>query len=298
MRRIVVVGVTGLLGALLVAGCTGTSTHSGSGGRAGAGVPTPANGAVKGDAAGSVSGPTTPTGDAAKGVAVASTDEIITADMTVQVSDVPRQANAARDIATNVGGDVPGDDRTAGKNPSATLTIKVPPARLAGVLDELSTLGTEQERQLSTQDVTTAVADVNSRVASAQLIIDDLKVLLKPGIPLDDILKIENELAPRRADLESLQAQQRALKRQTARATVTLHLVTKAAPVVVHHAHRGFLGGFARGWDAFTGTVVGALTVLGALAPFLVLALPIGPAWLAWRRWRRSAAPTPAPDPS
>ena len=51
----------------------------------------------------------------------------------------------------------------------------------------------------------------------------------------------------------------------------------------------GFLAGLAAGWDAFTGAMVVALTVLGAIVPFLLVLAPIAlVVWLIARRSRRT----------
>ena len=75
-------------------------------------------------------------------------------------------------------------------------------------------------------------------------------------------MSIEGQLAQREADLESLQAQQRALSAQTSFATITLSLVALTAPVAKPKpADRGgFVGGLADGWHAFTKALGWGLT--------------------------------------
>jgi hypothetical protein len=225
--------------------------------------------------------------------------KIFTATMSVAIkgaSNVALKANEAGDIVTGLGGEVDSDDRTAGKHAYATLRLLVPPDDLRSVLTQLSKLGRETSRSGSTRDVTTEVADVNSRVASAEQAITRLRTLYAKAAKVRDVISIESELNRREADLESLQAQQRALSRKTSMATITLQLTTANKPV--HHAaakHRGgFLGGLHRGWDAFRSAAGWLATALGAILPFLlvVLVLAIG-ARLLWPRTRR-----PAPAPS
>lgn len=220
---------------------------------------------------------------------------IRTADLTVEIahgSSVPAQANRAEQIATAAGGQVYADERTAGSNPTAALTLKVPGPSLVGVLDTLSALGKERSRQSSTRDVTTEVADVSSRVRSAQASIDRLRVLFGRAVKVGDVIELESELARREAELESLQAQQRTLASQTAMATVTLQLST--APAVADHKDRatgGFLGGLARGWQTFRSAAGGVATGIGAAVPFLVLVLLVGAAVVVVRRRSRTGAP-------
>jgi hypothetical protein len=194
---------------------------------------------------------------------------------------------------------VESDDRTSGRNASATLRLQVPPTALAGTLAALDKLGTETARQVSSTDVTGTVADVTSRVASARDAIARLRTLYDRASKVSDVLAVEGELSSQEADLESLEAQARALASETSLATITLTLVTApvATPPHKHNQHRGgFLGGLQRGWDglvAAAGWVAGAL---GTLLPFLAVLAAfavvgrLGWARLAHRRGRESAA--------
>jgi hypothetical protein len=180
------------------------------------------------------------------------------------------------------------------------LVLRVPPPSLTSVLDQLSGLGKERSRQLSTTDVTQKVADVDSRVRSAQDSIVRLRALYDGAKKVADVIAIEQELNDREANLESLQAQQRALARQTAMATVTLTLqtaaVTPAKPA--HHQSRGgFVGGLERGWHGFVAAASWFATALGTLLPFLLLLALLGVVGrVVWRRLPRRPAPVPAPS--
>jgi hypothetical protein len=236
------------------------------------------------------------------------TAKIRIATMTVQVkhgTTVADQANSAEAIALGAGGEVDAADRSSGPDATATLVLRVPPDQLASTLTQLSKLGDEKNRRLSTQDVTSKVADVNSRVASAQGAIARLRVLYQRARKIADVINIESELAQRESDLESLQAQQRALAAETSTAAITLTLTTPPKIVkkkVVHpakkHHETGFLGGLRDGWHAFvTGAKVLA-TVVGAVLPFAVLLLVLGLAVrLLWPRIRPPRRPAPAAPP-
>ncbi|MDT4981224.1 MAG: hypothetical protein QOG07_3103 [Pseudonocardiales bacterium] len=313
MRRIVLAtGAAVLVGMVLLAGCSQANPgKAGSGG----GVADSAQG--KGAAAGAVPngsgaraavpGAPAPAGPALQVKApVTSAALIRTADLVVEIAhgpDVAAQANRAEQIATAAGGQVFADDRTAGTKPTAALTLKVPGESLSSVLAKLAALGKEKSRQSSTKDVTTQVADVSSRVRSAQASISRLQVLFSRAVKVGDVIALENELSQREADLESLQAQQRSLESQTEMATVTLNLSTASAAAVVPKKNPdrgGFLGGLQRGWRAFTHGAGAVATGVGAALPFLALGLLIlGAAVLLRRRMRHAAPPVIAPpDPA
>ena len=234
--------------------------------------------------------------------------KIEVARMTVAVTgaaNVADAANQATAIAEQVGGEVDRDDRTSGPEASASMLLRVPPDALTDTLGRLSKLGDEKYRSLSSSDVTQKVADVRSRVGSAEDSIARLRVLFHNATKIGDIIQIESELNSREADLESLQAQQRALARQTSMASITLSLVTapkKVAPPkppAKKHHDNAFIGGLKNGWDGFTGAAAWVAKAVGTLLPFIVLLLALGFAWrIGWPRLRHGGGPTPAPTPS
>jgi hypothetical protein len=306
-RTAIMTGVAAAAALLAVAGCTSGGAAKSSVGLSGPGsVPGPGDASAAATPAGGGGSASDAGGSrgaySAQRVKVSSTAEIVIADMTVRVRDVPAQADAARGVATAAGGKVDGDDRVTGEHPSATLLLKVPPARLAGVLTSLSALGAEQSRQQSTQDVTSEVADVGSRLVTAQTSIERLTLLFDQAKKVSDIIAIENELAQRQAEKESLQARQRALSAQTAMATVTVHLVTKAATAGAEPNKSGVLGGLSRGWHNFTHVAGALLTGFAVALPFLAVLVLLGAgALVAWRRQRRHnphGPPVPSPEPS
>jgi hypothetical protein len=222
------------------------------------------------------------------------------AELTVAIRDadqVAAKADAAGDIALRAGGDVDADDRISGPRASATLRLRVPPSALHDILRDLSRLGEEKSRTLSTTDVTEKVADVKSRVASARGAIAWLRAFYDRAAKVSDMIAVEPELATREADLESLQAQQRTLVQETAQAAITLTSRTapKPPPPPAEKAG-GFLGGLQRGWDGFTAAAAWVAPGLGTVLPFLLLALAVAAA--ARFGWGRLAGRHPAPTPT
>lgn len=235
--------------------------------------------------------------------------KIRTVQMSVQVkrgASVADQANAAEAIVAGAGGEVDADDRSSGRYAQATLVLKVPPEQLSPVLSQLSRLGIERSRRQTTQDVTARVADVRSRVDSAQREIARLRVLYQHARKISDVITIESELAQREGDLESLQAQQRALAAETTTATVTLSLTSppplakkvEKAKKKSHH-DSGFLAGLKGGWHAFTGGLSVLATIIGAVLPFAILLLILGLAVrVLWPRFGARLRPRRAPAPA
>jgi hypothetical protein len=318
-RMLTVVGVTAVL-AVLAAGCSGSDKKSASAPAAGTSAAAAADGNLS-DVAGSApaaNSEAAPAPAAASSAAAAPASAppaaggagqnvsqplltgrqvIFTADITVQTKDIKTAVDQVTQIANSEGGVVFGEQvNLASKDPnnpgtaSATVTLKVPPDTLEqGILDQIGRLGTELSRNETASDITAQVVDVNSRVAAAQDSLTRLRQLFQHAGNVADLATVENEIAQREADLESLEAQQRTFAAQTAQATITVNLVAtpKVAvlPAPVKKAHVvGFVRGLRGGWHAFTRTVSAITTALGALLPFLGVLLVLGLAALIVRR--------------
>lgn len=239
---------------------------------------------------------------------------IFTADITVRATDIQAAVGKISLIATGRGGLVFGEQVSlASKDPnnpgvaSATVVLKVPPPALnEGILDQIGRVGTELGRNEHADDVTAQVVDVNSRIAAATDSLTRLRQLFQHAGNVTDLANVENQIAQREADLESLEAQQRTFKDQTAQATITVNLVAAppvaAAVAPVKKAHVfGFVRGLRNGWHAFTKTASAIATAVGALLPFFVVVLILAPIAVIVRRrvmaTRRAAtAQTPSAD--
>jgi len=292
------------LAAVALAACTGSGGGGGANKAAGGASGDGGSRAGISDAGASAPKPAAPA--LAQGVKAPviedGTAKIRVAQMTVDVrrGGVPAAADRAGTIALGAGGEIDADNRTSGRFATASLQLRVPPEALQSVLRQLSGLGHESSRALSTTDVTQKVADVKSRVQSAQDSITQLRTLYASAHKVSDLIAIESELNSREADLESLQAQQRTLQRQTAMSTIglTLQTATPAASKPVQHHHRGgFLGGLERGWDGFVSAATWVATALGTVLPFLALLAVLALAGrLLWRRLPHRPQPAPAPS--
>ncbi|MEV4394050.1 DUF4349 domain-containing protein [Nonomuraea sp. NPDC049607] len=229
---------------------------------------------------------------------------IYTGSMTVRAKQVTSAAQQAKQLVTAAGGYLSKEETNTASDTedSALLEFKIPPTRYADVTGRL---GRELGKQLSmnqgTQDVTLQVADVESRLKSAQESLASLRTLLKKADTIGQVLQVEREINSRESDLEALQAQQKELATQVAMATLTLRLVGPVA-VVEDPAEEpaGFLGGLKAGWEALVSFTKTALTVFGALLPWLVVMVPLVAVavFLVRRNRARRPAPPAAPKPA
>jgi hypothetical protein len=231
---------------------------------------------------------------------------IFTASLSLRTKNVQATVARATQLAESAGGYVSGEHaRTvrAGQHASPLVNVqfKVPAAAYQRTLTALGGLGTRRSETQQAKDVTGTVADVNSRVASAEAAIAQLRKLLTRAGSVGGLLSVQEQINQEEASLEALQSQQRALARETAYATISL-TVARAGPAPAQHRHKaaaGFLRGLTAGWHALRTAVTWLLTVAGAALPFLIPAGLVALAAIAGRRWwlsRRRAGASPASD--
>ena len=215
---------------------------------------------------------------------------IYTGDITLRVDDVDRAAARVGALAEGAGGFVAGDRRSSSdEQAEAHLTLRVPAERFIATVDEVAKLGDEQKRNISTEDVTQQVVDLEAQIASQQASVTRTRELLARAQSISEIVSIEAELAKRESALATLQARQQRLVDLAALSTVTVHLRSRTGGPI---EEGGFLGGLRAGWEAFLAAAAVLLTVLGFLLPFLVaFGIPAGLLWWLLRRRRRPAEP-------
>lgn len=225
-----------------------------------------------------------------------------------EVSLVTKEMNRARaqidDLLGRHGGYLASEDTSndrAGRPAESVLVLRVPEPSFDEVMTELTRIGKTEQAHRSSEDVTTEVIDVNARVATQAASIARLRQFLRQTRNVDDMIRLEAEIASREATLESLVAQQKYLSDETAMSTVTVRLRTPATPPPAPPHHTGFLAGLQSGWAALEEVLVGAATVTGAALPFLVVFAVLGvPAWLvlrtAARRRRHPVTDAAAPE--
>lgn len=216
---------------------------------------------------------------------------IYTASLTVRAADVRAAASRAASLATAAGGYVSSEstrlDHAHPADATVFIQLKIPVASYQATLASLAgTLGTRISLSQQAQDVTLTVADVSSRVASAQAGIAALRGLLARAGSVSSLLAVQDQINAEEASLEALQSQQRVLAHETSYGTVSVLLVSRRPPPAAHPVKiaGGFTGGLAAGWHALRQVASWILTGIGAGLPFVVFV--IAAIILGFRGWR------------
>jgi len=228
------------------------------------------------------------------------TDRIRTARVTLEVPELESALLRVRALASGLDGLVQEESSSFGHDAAdaaSVITVRVPVDALDTAIDQLSQFGEVLDQHTRSKDVTTTIADLDSRVASQEASVARLRTLLTEAGSVKDVIAVESQLSSREADLESLQAQARAVKDKAALSTLVLTLQLPEAGGADHGS--GFLAGLSRGWHGLGIVTVAALTVLGVLLPTLLVLAPIAAgSWLLYRRFGRGRPThTPAAAP-
>ena len=196
------------------------------------------------------------------------------ADLTLRVDDVRAAAGEVNDIATSAGGRTSQQSiTTEGESIYASLTLRVPADSLDDVLARLGALGDVQSVNVTSEDVTTQVVDLDARIEALQTSVDRLQTLMSQATSAQDLVEIERELSARQAELDSLTAQRAALADAVALSTVTVWLSPSSE--AAEFTPPGFLSGLESGWNALKTVVATIITALGFALPFLALILVV-----------------------
>lgn len=279
-KPVSVIGLAALAGVLL-AGCGGSGDYADT---------ASVDSAMMADGALPAEAPMAEGAAMDRPAAVTDRSVIRTAYVSLRVPVVADAVDDVRDLVEQRDGIISGESLSSGTPGGyATITAQVPAADLTAFLDEVGTLGEVDTLDVTAQDVTTQVIDLDARIAVLEGSIERLTALLAQAQRIEDIVAIESELANRQAELDSLTSQRTYLAEQVALSSVTITLspITEIADVDAP----GFVSGLQTGWSAFLALIGFAITALGFLVPFIVIAalvlVPIT-LWLVRRSRRRT----------
>ena len=269
-----------ILFALVLAGCSGSSTLSAVGGPVGAPV-----GAPVGEGAGDVAGkpalaPPVAGGNRvdATGQAIGTRDDakiIRTGTMDLEVRDVPTAVRAARDAMVGIGGYV-GASNTGnqGDRPTAEITYRIPADRWEAALDTLRSLDGQTTKVVAEHteavEVTAQVVDLEARIRNLQASEVALQGIAAKATKVSDVLEVEARLTEVRGQIEQLTAQLKDLNDRAGFATLAVRFNVPLVAVEVA----------ARSWEPKTAVDEAAATMLAILQNLVTAGIWFAIVWL------------------
>lgn len=170
----------------------------------------------------------------------------------------------------------------------ASVVIRVDASGLDRLTSELRRLGTVVSHTESTSDVTEQAIDLEARLTNLRAQEQRLRTFFDRATKVSDLIAIERELARVRSEIESLDAQLTLLKRQVAKATLTVSL-TEPTPVTgPERLSFRLREAVVRGLQSAIGVVESLITALIAALPIALIAILV--AWAVIARVRRKGS--------
>lgn len=199
-------------------------------------------------------------------------DVVKTATMTVRVGNPSEAADKAAVIAEDAQGRVDRRTEDAGTGrgrASTSIVLRVPVEQLDGVVRDLKELGTVQTAETTADDVTAQRVDLDARIKALQTSVDRLLAIMRDAEDPDSLIRAEDALSERQADLDSLRAQREQLGDQIAYSTVDVSFIADQIGGPAPEQYNGFFGQIERGWDGLVAVVGNLVLLIGLLLPWL-----------------------------
>lgn len=212
-------------------------------------------------------------------------------------SDAPEEAQQKiTTIAESKGGFVVESTQSSSNVKSATrdtvaMTIRVPAEKFNETLDEVrKTASRVIVETIKGTDVTEEFIDIEARLKAKRTLEAQFMEIMKRADSVSAALEVQKQLSEVRAEIEKIEGRKRFLENQASLSTIKIKLQT---PLAFSTNSSGFLyrlkESIGNGFDAALNFVLGFVTVLIAILPFLILiVLPI---FLVlryfWKRLRR-----------
>lgn len=151
---------------------------------------------------------------------------IRTGQITLAVESVRESNRRVVAIAEGLGGMLQNSSISAnqGSVPKADMVIRVPEKRFTMAMEQLSELGEVKMESSTGEDVTTQVADVEARLKVLRAEEDSFLTLLRGARRVNEIIEIKDRLSTIRQEIESMDAQRKALRTMAAYSTIHVSL--------------------------------------------------------------------------
>lgn len=157
------------------------------------------------------------------------------------------------------------------------MTVRIPADKFVLFMDELKKLGEVTHSYIYTTDVTEEYIDLAARQKTLLVQEERLQEMLKKANNVEELLKVENELARVRGEIERITGRLNYLDNRIAFSTINIHLSTKHIPTKAETKNFGgeILFSFQDGLGFFVNFVVGIIKAAVWLLPFLVIIIPL-----------------------
>lgn len=206
-----------------------------------------------------------------------------TASLRIRAEDHAEAVVRSRALVDALGGFVGNESsQRYADRVETTLSLRVPSPQFDTLLAALSSIdGEVDSRTVSVDDVTRQVADIEARLGAKRAAEAQYLELMGRSGSIEDVLAVQLRLQQVREEIESAEAQLRAVRDQVSLSTINLTVYEASAAGIT--SGPGFFAqawrAVANGWDGLLELLLGLLTI------WPLFLFGAGVVWLL-RRWR------------
>jgi len=198
---------------------------------------------------------------------------IKTAELSVRVRDVDSAFTRAVQLTEGSGGYVQSSTRSGEGGDSAGLTLRVPPDQFLPLIASLGSLGAEESKSISGQDVTEEYYDLDAELANKTQVRGRLLQLLDRAAKVSDAIQVEEQLERVGGDINRIKGRMKYLTTMVGLSTINLGIHSEARPRAEEFINWGFVGhGFVVAARALVRSLFFILQALVVVIPLAAIA--------------------------
>lgn len=200
------------------------------------------------------------------------------AELTLEAAAPEESQQKINAIAESKGGFVvesqqSSSDVKATRRDVVTMTVRVPATKFNETLEEIrKTAASVIVETVKGEDVTEEFIDIEARLKTERALEQQFLEIMKQAKSVQDALNVQRELATVRGGIEKIEGRKRFLENQASLSTIKIRLQT---PTAFSANSSGFfhqLGqAFGKGFDVALNFILGVVTFVIAILPFLLL---------------------------
>ncbi|HLM01635.1 MAG TPA: DUF4349 domain-containing protein [Pyrinomonadaceae bacterium] len=205
------------------------------------------------------------------------------ADLNLEANSPEESMTKITAIAESKGGFVVESQQSSSEVKSTTrdvvtMTVRVPAAKFNETLDEIRKTASRMiVENVKGEDVTEEFIDIEARLKTERALEQQFLEIMKQAKTVQEALNVQRELANVRGGIEKIEGRKRFLENQSSLSTVKIRLQTPTAFSANSSGFSSQLGqAFGSGFDTALGFILGLVTFVTAILPFLlVVVLPL-----------------------
>jgi hypothetical protein len=187
--------------------------------------------------------------------------------ISLETDDIDGTLNRIRSLAEGYNGYVAGTSRSMiGNQALADITIRIPQNRFRSTIDDILTYGKVLDERSTSEDVTEQYIDLKARLKNLEILEESLADLLNRTATIEEILKVEQELARIRGEIDSLQGQLNYLERNVTMSMIKVSLREPLSPFTPPGMDWG---------ETFETAIRGLFAVISGLIILIIAILPL-----------------------